>query len=50
MACIYGNNADEAIYPMLANNSEGNKPDCSKNRYSLTFVKGQLLLPTPFGP
>jgi hypothetical protein len=42
MAGIYGNDADEALYPMLTNDSDGNKPDCSKNRYTLTFAKGQL--------
>jgi hypothetical protein len=42
MAGIYGNDAAEALYPMLATDSQGNKPDCSKNRYVLTFPKGQL--------
>jgi len=42
MAGIYGNDAAEALYPMLATDSEGNKPDCSKKRYTLTFPKGQL--------
>ena len=42
MAGIYGNDAVEALYPMLATDSEGNKPDCSKSRYSLTFPAGQL--------
>ncbi len=42
MAGIYGNDAVEALYPMLATDSEGNKPDCSKKRYTLTFPKGQL--------
>ena len=42
MAGIYGNNAVEALYPLLATDSEGNKPDCSKNRYTLTFPKGQF--------
>ena len=42
MAGIYGNDAVEALYPMLAKDSDGNKPDCSKNRYSLTFPAGQL--------
>jgi hypothetical protein len=41
-AGIYGNYAQEALYPMLARDSEGNKPDCSANRYTLTFAKGQL--------
>ena len=42
MAGIYGNDAVEALYPLLATDSEGNKPDCSKNRYTLTFPAGQL--------
>jgi hypothetical protein len=42
MAGIYGNDAVEALYPMLTKDSDGNKPDCSKNRYTLTFPKGQL--------
>ncbi len=42
MAGIYGNDAAEALYPMLATDSEGNRPDCGKNRYTLTFPKGQL--------
>jgi hypothetical protein len=42
MAGIYGNDAVEALYPLLATDSEGNKPDCSKKRYTLTFPKGQL--------
>jgi hypothetical protein len=42
MAGIYGNQAVEALYPLLATDSEGNKPDCSKNRYTLTFPAGQL--------
>lgn len=42
MAGIYGNNAVEALYPLLATDSEGNKPDCSKKRYTLTFPKGQF--------
>jgi len=42
MAGIYGNDAVEALYPMLATDSDGNKPDCSKSRYSLTFPAGQL--------
>jgi hypothetical protein len=41
-AGIYGNNADEALYPMLATASDGQKPDCSKNRYTITFPAGQL--------
>lgn len=42
MAGIYGNDAVEALYPMLATDSDGKKPDCSTNRYTLTFPPGQL--------
>ncbi len=42
VAGIYGNDAEEALYPMLATDSNGNKPDCSKHRYTLTFPAGQL--------
>ncbi len=42
MAGIYGNDAQEALYPLLATASDGKKPDCSKNRYTLTFPAGQL--------
>jgi hypothetical protein len=42
MAGIYGNDAVEALYPMLTKDSDGNKPDCSRNRYTLTFPAGQL--------
>lgn len=42
MAGIYGNDAAEALYPLLAKDSDGNKPDCTTNRYSLTFPKDQL--------
>ena len=42
MAGIYGNDAEEALYPLLATDSEGNKPDCSSNRYTLTFAADQL--------
>ena len=42
MAGIYGNDAVEALYPMLATDSDGNKPDCTTNRYTLTFPAGQL--------
>ena len=37
MAGIYGNDAAEALYPMLATDSDGGKPDCAANRYTLTF-------------
>jgi hypothetical protein len=42
MAGIYGNDAVEALYPLLATDGDGNKPDCGKNRYTLTFAQGQL--------
>jgi len=38
---IYGNSAAEAIYPLLALDDEGQKPDGSK-RYTLRFAPGQL--------
>jgi hypothetical protein len=41
-AGIYGNDAVEALYPLLATDSEGKKPDTSKNRYTLTFPVGAL--------
>jgi hypothetical protein len=41
-AGIYGNDAAEALYPMLAADSDGNKPDCHANRYTLTFPAGLL--------
>ena len=42
LAGIYGNNEVEALYPLLAADSDGNKPDCGRKRYTLTFAKGQL--------
>src|SRR5208282_4837862 len=42
MAGIYGNSAAEAMYPLLSTDSAGQKPDCSINRYTLTFPAGQL--------
>jgi hypothetical protein len=42
MGGIYGNDADEALYPLLAKDNDGNKPDCTTNRYTLTFPKDQL--------
>jgi hypothetical protein len=38
---IYGNSEAEAIYPLLALDNEGQKPDGSK-RYTLRFAPGQL--------
>ncbi|MFN9719801.1 MAG: DUF1254 domain-containing protein [Planctomycetota bacterium] len=42
MAGIYGNSAVEAMYPMLATDSEGNVPDSSKHRYTLTFARDEF--------
>jgi hypothetical protein len=38
---IYGNTAAEAIYPVLALDNEGQKPDGSR-KYTLRFAPGQL--------
>ncbi len=42
MAGIYGNSPAEAVYPLLSTDSNGQKPDCSNKRYTLTFAAGQL--------
>ena len=42
MAGIFGNDAAEALYPLLAADSEGNKPDAGKSNYTLTFPAGKL--------
>jgi hypothetical protein len=42
MAGIYGNDPVEALYPLLANDSDGRKPDCATNRYTLTFPASEL--------
>jgi hypothetical protein len=42
MAGIYGNDAVEAMYPMLVSDGAGQKLDTSTNRYTLTFPAGQL--------
>lgn len=42
MAGIYGNSPAEAVYPLLAADGDGNKPDTSTNRYTLTFSAGEL--------
>ena len=41
-AGIYANDPAEAVYPILVTDSQGNKPDGSQSRYTLTFGKGQL--------
>ena len=41
-AGIYGNDAEEATYPLLHADSEGKALDGSKHNYALTFPKGQL--------
>jgi hypothetical protein len=41
-AGIYGNDAEEATYPLLHVDNEGQTPDGSKHNYTLTFPKGQL--------
>ncbi|MFO0895685.1 MAG: DUF1254 domain-containing protein [Phycisphaerales bacterium] len=41
-AGIYGNDAEEALYPILATTRDGKKPDCTTNRYVLTLPAGQL--------
>jgi len=42
MAGIYGNSPVEAMCPLLATDSDGNKPNCSTNRYTLTFPAERL--------
>jgi hypothetical protein len=42
MAGIYGNDEAEALYPLLATDSEGQTPDCTNKRYTLTFAKDEL--------
>ena len=42
MAGIYGNSPAEAVYPLLGTDSKGQKPDGSKNGYTLTFPAGQF--------
>ena len=39
---IYGNSKEEAIYPVYFVDSEGEKLDASKNRYTLRFAPDQL--------
>jgi hypothetical protein len=41
-AGIYGNDAAEALYPMLAADGDGQPPDTGRHRYALTFPPGGL--------
>jgi len=41
-AGIYGNNAAEALYPLLATDASGQKVNTAANKYTLTFPAGQL--------
>ncbi len=41
-AGIYGNDAEEAMYPMADTLSDGQPLDCSKHDYTLTFPAGGL--------
>jgi hypothetical protein len=41
MAGIYGNNAEEAMYPLGKSDGNGEKLDGSKHNYTLTFAAGQ---------
>lgn len=40
-AGIYGNDAEEAAYPMTRTLADGEIIDCSKNNYTLTFAKDE---------
>lgn len=40
-AGIYGNDAAEAMYPMIKTLADGTELDGSKHKYTLTFAKGQ---------
>jgi len=42
LAGIYGNNADEAMYPLSKADTKGEALDGSKHKYTLTFAKGQF--------
>ncbi len=41
MAGIYGNNAEEAVYPLAKSDGKGESLDGSKHNYTLTFPSGQ---------
>jgi len=42
MGGIYGNDAEEAVYPMTRTDSKGETLDGSKHNYTLTFPAGEL--------
>jgi hypothetical protein len=42
LAGIYGNNADEALYPMAVADNKGEKLDGKKHKYTITFPAGGL--------
>jgi len=41
-AGIYGNNAEEAMYPMTRHDLSGEPIDCTANAYTITFPAGDL--------
>jgi hypothetical protein len=41
LAGIYGNSAEEAVYPLSKNASDGQPLDGSKHNYTITFAAGQ---------
>ena len=41
LAGIYGNSAEEAVYPLAKSDSDGKPLDGSKHNYTLTFAAGQ---------
>jgi hypothetical protein len=41
LAGIYGNSAEEAVYPLAKSDAAGNSLDGSKHNYTLTFAGGQ---------
>ncbi len=42
LAGIYGNNADEALYPLAVADNNGDKLDGKKHKYAITFPAGGL--------
>ena len=45
---IYGNSGEEAIYPTYLADEQGTPLDASKNKYKLTFKKGEFPPVTAF--